>query len=104
MDSKRGFQVNADNKACLKLADVQRNDKGLYEVILKNSKGEIKIPVEIEVIDKPSAPEGPLKVSDVTDQTAIISWKPPKDDGGLMIDSFIVEKMDETNGEWTHVI
>ena len=61
------------------------------------------IPIEIEVIDKPAAPEGPLKISDVTNQTAVLAWKPPKDDGGAPIENYIIEKMDAARGEWTQV-
>ena len=32
--------------------------------------------------DKPSAPEGPLEVSDVWAEQVKLSWKPPKDNGG----------------------
>lgn len=87
----------------MKIEKANRGDKGKYELTLKNSKGEIKIPIEIEVIDKPSAPEGPLKVSDVTNQTAVLSWQPPKDDGGSPIENYIIEKMDVARGEWAPV-
>ena len=33
----------------------------------------------------PSRPEGPLKVSNVTKDSAKLSWDKPKDDGGLDI-------------------
>ena len=32
--------------------------------------------------DKPSAPEGPLEVSDIWAEQVKLSWKPPKDNGG----------------------
>ena len=53
------------------------------------------------MIDRPAAPEGPLKVSDITNTTAVLSWQPPKDDGGAPIDNYIIEKMDVARGEWT---
>ncbi len=93
-----------DKKAVLKIEKAQRGDRGKLELILKNSKGEVKIPIDIEVIDKPSAPEGPLKVSDVTNNTAVLAWKPPKDDGGSPITGYIIEKMDVARGEWSPVI
>jgi hypothetical protein len=98
------LQKNDSKKATLKLEKAQRGDKGKYELVLKNNKGEVKIPFEIEVIDKPSAPEGPLKVADVTAQSAVLSWNPPKDDGGSPIENYIIEKMDVSRGEWTPVI
>jgi hypothetical protein len=103
VDPKRGLHKNDNKKATLKIEKATRGDKGKYEVILTNSKGDVRVPIEVEVIDKPAAPEGPLKVSDVTANTAVLTWKPPKDDGGAPIDSFIIEKMDVSRGEWTPV-
>ena len=103
MDPKRGLAKNDDKKATLKLEKVQRGDKGKYELVLTNSKGEVKIPIDIEILDKPAAPEGPLKVSDVTAGSAVLAWKPPADDGGAPIEGYIIEKMDVARGEWTPI-
>lgn len=103
MDLKRGLQKNDNKKATLKLDKTQRGDSGKYELVLKNSKGEVVIPIEIDVIDKPGAPEGPLKVSDVTKETAVLQWQAPKDDGGSPIENYIVEKLDVARGEWSPV-
>lgn len=103
MDEKKGLKKNENKKASLKLEKVQRGDKGKYELVLKNCKGEVRVPIELDVIDKPSAPEGPLKVSDVTSQSAVLSWQPPKDDGGSPIQNYVIEKMDVARGEWQPV-
>ncbi len=71
--------------------------------MLQNSKGETIIPIDIEVIDKPSAPEPPMKVSDVTNQTATLAWQPPADNGGSPVEQYIIEKMDVSKGQWTPV-
>lgn len=42
--------------------------------------------------------EGLLKSS------VIISWKPPKDDGGSMITNYIVEKREAKEGELWHLV
>jgi hypothetical protein len=106
VDLKKGLrhvETNDNKKAGLKINKAERGDKGKYELILTNSKGEIKVPIEIEVLDKPSAPEGPLKVTDVTNQTATLSWKAPLDDGGSPIENYIIEKLDIVKGEWAPV-
>lgn len=51
-------------------------------------------------VDKPSAPEGPLKVSDVHAEGCTLSWKKPEDNGGLPIENYIIEKLDEALGRW----
>ncbi|CAF0846330.1 unnamed protein product [Brachionus calyciflorus] len=101
VDPKRGLSKHDDKKANLKIEKTQRGDSGKYELVLKNNKGEVVIPIELDVIDKPATPEGPLKIGDVTKETAILSWQPPKDDGGAPIEKYIIEKMDVARGEWS---
>ena len=48
--------------------------------------------------DKPGPPNGPLQVSDVHAEGCKLKWKPPSDDGGLPIQKYVVEKMDEATG------
>lgn len=96
-------QKNDANKASLKIEKAIRGDTGQYELILQNNKGEVRVPIEVQVIDKPGAPEGPLKVSDVTSQMCVLSWQPPVDDGGSPIENYVIEKMDTARGEWTSV-
>ena len=52
---------------------------------------------------KPGAPEGPLEVNDITGDSCRLSWKPPKDNGGSPVSSYIVEKMDVEDGRWMPV-
>lgn len=44
--------------------------------------------------DKPSPPQGPLDISDITPETCTLSWKAPFDDGGSPVTNYIVEKLD----------
>ena len=70
---------------------------------MKNPKGDVKIEIDVEVIDKPTAPEGPLNITEVTSHSALLSWKPPSDDGGSPITFYIVEKKDVLSGDWVLV-
>jgi len=45
----------------------------------------VSSPVWFTFVGPPTRPEGPLKVSDVTKDSAKLSWNKPKDDGGLEI-------------------
>ena len=53
------------------------------------------------LLDHPGPPQGPMKVTDVTKETCVVSWKPPLDNGGCPIESYIVEKQDIGRGGWT---
>lgn len=51
------------------------------------------------ISDKPAIPEGPIVVESLRKNYVIISWKPPKDDGGAAITNYIVEKREAKEGE-----
>lgn len=54
--------------------------------------------MNISLTDRPGRPQGPLEVSDVHKEGCKLKWDKPKDDGGLPIDGYVVEKMDVTTG------
>lgn len=54
-------------------------------------------------LDKPSKPEGPLAVKEITKDHCHLSWNPPKDDGGLPIEHYVVEAMDMDTKKWVEV-
>ena len=51
--------------------------------------------------DVPGAPQGPIDVSAVTKDSVVLTWKPPKDDGGCDIKHYIVERRDAKRNIWT---
>jgi titin len=51
----------------------------------------------------PSPPTGPLEFSEITKTTAVVSWKPPKDNGGSPIMHYIVEKREARKTSYTQV-
>ncbi|TMS38626.1 hypothetical protein L596_005310 [Steinernema carpocapsae] len=91
---------NQDYHTKLQIRGTEREDSGTYVIKASNCNGEDVATVEINIIDKPSAPEGPLQVSDVHADHVKLDWKPPADDGGIPIDNYIVEKFDTSTGHW----
>lgn len=77
-----------------------RAESGKYTIIAENINGKDIAYVEVIVLDKPSPPQGPLKVSDIHAEGCKLSWKAPEDDGGQPIEKYVVEKMDEATGRW----
>ena len=41
--------------------------------------------------DVPSAPVGPLSVSDLTESTCMLSWQPPTSDGGTPLTGYVLQ-------------
>ena len=51
----------------------------------------------------PSAPVGPLKVSDITRSSATITWQPPENDGGKPLKSYNIEFREANKTLWKKV-
>lgn len=51
----------------------------------------------------PSAPEGPLEMSDISERTVTISWKLPKSMGGLDLTGYVIQRRDRNKYSWLHV-
>lgn len=61
-------------------------------------------PVTIKMkIDVPSPPRAPIDVSGMTDDSLVVSWLAPENDGGSKIIDYIVEIRETTTETWTKV-
>jgi predicted phage tail protein len=89
-----------DYKTKLVIGVAERGHTGTLVLKAENSSGKDEASIEIKVIDKPSKPEGPLKISDVHKEGCSLKWNPPQDDGGVPIEYYAVEKLDTATGRW----
>lgn len=85
------------------IPSAKRSESGNYTLKLKNEVGETSGLFEVIVQDRPSTPQGPVEVSNVTKEGCVLSWQPPEDDGGLEITNYVVEKRDLQSNTWTPV-
>lgn len=46
---------------------------------------------------------GPLSISNVTESSADLTWKPPSSDGGSPLTSYIIEARPVTSSSWKQV-
>ncbi len=91
------------HKSLLKNEEATRRDAGRYKITATNKFGYDEAEIFVQVISKPSAPEGPLEVSDIHSEGCKLKWRKPKDDGGLPIEHYLVEKYDPDTGVWLPV-
>ena len=104
LNSKNEVSIeNEDYKTKLVIFPASRSHHGVFLIKAENSSGKDEVSVEVTVIDKPSKPEGPLKISDVHKEGCNLKWNPPADDGGVPVEYYTVEKMDKETGRWVPV-
>ncbi|KAM3173269.1 hypothetical protein ACTXT7_012839 [Hymenolepis weldensis] len=81
----------------------EKDDTGRYNVVLTNEQGKDEVDIQVNVRGPPSAPTGPLEITDVRAESCTLSWKPPTDNGGSPITNYVVEKREGNSPEWTTV-
>ncbi|ESO99758.1 hypothetical protein LOTGIDRAFT_141638 [Lottia gigantea] len=70
-----------------------------FRVLAENDEG--MGPAYVVTVGPPGKPEGPLKVSEITRDSATLEWKPPTDDGGSTITGYVIEKKETLRTSWT---
>ena len=81
-----------------------RKESGIMTITAQNINGRDSADVKVTVLDVPSAPIGPLRVKNMTTSDCNLEWKAPKDHGGMRIQYYVIEQMDESgSGRWAHV-
>ncbi|KAJ6635132.1 Titin [Pseudolycoriella hygida] len=102
-DGSRIKIENSEQSTILTFTNCVRTDSGKYKLFLTNSSGTIESVGEVIVLDKPSEPKGPLKVSDIHENGCKLKWKSPDDDGGVSIKQYKIEKLDSETNTWSLV-
>lgn len=92
--------VTSDYNTKLIVRNATRAESGTYTITAENMNGKDQADVRVIVLDKPSPPQGPLKVDGIHAEGCTLKWQPPTDDGGQPIEKYVVEKMDEASGRW----
>ena len=94
---KKGSKANADaptdTQYYLSIKQCDRDDSGIYKIKAENPSGRDEAQFEVQVVDVPEKPRGPIDITLDTDyaKSATINWKAPKWDGGSELISYTVE-------------
>lgn len=100
IDGQRITLDQYERNSSITIKKAVRADSGYYKIILSNSSGTIESKAKVVVLDRPTAPKGPLKAEEVRADHITVSWKPPDDAGGTDITGYVLERMDEETGRW----
>ena len=92
--------LDQEYRTRLTIDEAVRSDSGVYELILSNEFGQETYRANVTVMDKPSQPEGPLEVSEITSDSVVLNWKSPQDNGGSELTGYIVERKDMDKQIW----
>ena len=102
---KQTSRINSEaeaNVAKLNIKSLTRKDAGDYELIAENLVGTKKAVMHVVVMEKPSQPQGPVNICDVSAESVTIAWEAPLEDGGTPVTHYTVEKLDSVLG-WMEV-
>ncbi|XP_042183667.1 myosin binding protein Ca isoform X5 [Oncorhynchus tshawytscha] len=78
----------------------ERPDEGQYSIIVTNPAGEDKAELTVKIVDVPNPPEN-VRCMGVGEDTATITWDPPKFDGGAPIKGYLMERKKQGSSRWT---
>ncbi|CAG9796113.1 unnamed protein product [Diatraea saccharalis] len=85
--------VVEQEKVLFKIKKPTREGSGKYQIKLSNAQGEDSKDVTITMQSVPEPPEN-VEVAEVFQTSCVVSWKPPKDDGGSPLVKYIIERQD----------
>lgn len=92
-----------DDRVDFKYKKPARELSGPYTIKISNAQGEDTRDITINFQDVPQPPAS-MEVSDIFQSSCIITWKPPKDDGGSPLVHYLIERQDlSVKGGWHSV-
>lgn len=104
LESKTTTRITYEaNTTELSIIKLKRSHTGKYVIEASNEFGVAKHDLNLSVIDKPTAPEGPLIVTTMKKDGITLQWRPPRDCGGLELTQYTVEKCDAQQRVWIKV-
>ncbi|GIY57128.1 twitchin [Caerostris extrusa] len=96
----RELDVSKIKDTTFMVKNAERADSGKYTLTLTNNSGSCASWGDVIVLDKPTAPRGPLKAEEVRADHVKLKWNQPDDTGGQELKGYVIEKMDTDTGRW----
>jgi hypothetical protein len=101
-DERTSIDVD-DERIVFTTKDSKRSDAGPYKVVVQNRFGKDYGKLNVNVLDVPGKPTGPIMFSEISGEAITLHWSPPKDDGGSQVTNYVVEKLNSATGNWEKV-
>ncbi|XP_053305739.1 myosin-binding protein C, cardiac-type [Spea bombifrons] len=97
-DGRVRVETHADHCVFI-IEGAEKQDEGVYNVVVKNPAGEDKANITVKVIEAPDPPEAP-RISNIGEDYCTVQWDPPKYDGGQPILGYILERKKKKSYRW----
>ncbi|TWW67970.1 Myosin-binding protein C, cardiac-type [Takifugu flavidus] len=77
----------------------ERQDEGIYSVVVRNLAGEDTADINVKVVDVPDPPQE-VKILSVGEESCVVQWDPPLFDGGQPIIGYVLERKKKQSYRW----
>uniref|UniRef100_A0A667Y6W8 Myosin binding protein C3 n=1 Tax=Myripristis murdjan TaxID=586833 RepID=A0A667Y6W8_9TELE len=77
----------------------ERQDEGIYSVVVRNPAGEDTADINVKVVDVPDPPQAPRIIS-VGEDSCVVQWDPPLFDGGQPVIGYVLERKKKKSFRW----
>uniref|UniRef100_A0A3Q2XQ63 Myosin-binding protein C, cardiac-type n=1 Tax=Hippocampus comes TaxID=109280 RepID=A0A3Q2XQ63_HIPCM len=93
-------QVETTKGHCIfTLEGAERQDEGIYSVVVRNPAGEDTADINVKVVDVPDPPQAP-RILSVGEDSCVVQWDPPLFDGGQPITGYVLERKKKKSYRW----
>ncbi|CAH2326012.1 myosin-binding C, cardiac-type [Pelobates cultripes] len=99
IDPKQVGIRNSDFDTILFIRTAERRHSGQYQLKIQIENCEDTATIEIQIVDKPTAPQN-LKIVEIWGFNVALEWSPPQDDGNAEITGYTIQKADKKTMEW----
>ncbi|XP_031702198.1 myosin-binding protein C, cardiac-type isoform X3 [Anarrhichthys ocellatus] len=77
----------------------ERQDEGIYSVVVRNPAGEDTADINVKVVDVPDPPQAP-RILSVGEDSCVVQWDPPLFDGGQPVIGYVMERKKKKSYRW----
>ncbi|KAK2920120.1 hypothetical protein Q8A73_002324 [Channa argus] len=92
--------VETTNGHCVfTIEGTERQDEGIYSVVVRNPAGEDTADIIVKVVDVPDPPQTP-RILSVGEDSCVVQWDPPLFDGGQPIIGYVLERKKKKSYRW----
>ncbi|XP_021346443.1 twitchin-like isoform X8 [Mizuhopecten yessoensis] len=91
-----------ERHAVLTINHATKEHDGPFRIVLENDLGTDEAVIKIQINDRPDPPRFPV-AENIREDSVVLSWKPPMNDGGSFITGYVIEKCEPPSQHWVRI-